>query len=122
MSFRGKILVIDDDLTASTPVLDYLKDAGFEVQHVPNGGRGVQVALKSKPDLVLCDMLMPGMNGLEVLKLIKAEIPQMVVIMLSGIQEEETAKAALNAGAHSFLTKPVSFDNLKRNVIDRFFI
>ena len=121
MSSRGKILVIDDDLHAAMPMVHYLTAEGFEVQHADNGGRGVQAAQRSKPDLVLCDMLMPGMSGMETLKMIKAELPQTVIIVLSGIQGEEMTKAALSAGAHSYITKPINLEELKRNVIEQVF-
>lgn len=121
MNIRGKILVIDDDLSTVIPVIKYLSSQGFEVQHTPNGGRGVQVVRRFKPDLVLCDMVMPGMSGIEVVKLIKMEMPQTVVIMLSGIQEAEMAEKALSAGAHSYLTKPIALEHIKHRVIERVF-
>lgn len=117
-----KILLVDDDLVVAGPLIDFLKSKGFEVWHAPNGGRGVQIAQREQPDLVLLDLVMPGMNGLEALKLIKTQRPEAKVVMLSGIYDQDIVRAALETGALSYLSKPISLEKLDREVLHRYLI
>lgn len=114
-------MVIDDDFRSTEPVVDFLKASGFEVSYASNGGRAIQIARKDKPDLVLLDLLMPGMNGMEVLRLLRSELPATAIIIMSGIREEDAMRQALAAGAQDYLVKPFSLEKLQTTVIPRFF-
>lgn len=107
-----KILVVDDDETVRNILADFLSSQGLQVFQAGNGLRGLDVAEKEKPDIVLLDLIMPHITGIETLKRIKAKFPEMVVVILSGNQEEGTARDAVKLGAYDYLSKPVSLDRL----------
>jgi len=118
---KGKILVIDDDEAIRMVVADFLEDEGFEVFQAKDGSRGVSLQYEKKPDLTLLDMVLPDTNGIEALKQIKKNSPEAMVIMMSGVQEDASAKQAIALGAYDYITKPVSMDKLKEDFLDRIF-
>lgn len=106
-----QILIIDDDPDNRALAVNLLEAvAGYEVYSCPDGRSGLQVAADEKPDLVLLDWQMPGMDGIEVLKRLKAttETCEIPVIMYTGIMtNSESLRKALELGAYDFLRKPV---------------
>ncbi len=103
-----KVLVVDDDWLNRDLIETYLKQAGYECVTAPEGKTALQLAAKSPPDLVLCDVQMPGMNGYEVCRAIKANpatrfVP---VVMLTALDRDEEKVKAVEAGADDFITKP----------------
>nr|WP_219732079.1 response regulator transcription factor [Glaciihabitans sp. INWT7] len=101
------ILVVDDDATVSEVVCSYLRSAGFQVESVADGGSAVETAARIRPDLVVLDRMLPGIDGVEVCRRIRAEraVP---VIMLTALREEEDRIDGLEAGADDYLAKPFS--------------
>lgn len=85
-----------------------LSDLGYEVIQARNGAEGVQQFHKHSPDLVLCDLRMPGLDGLEVLAQMVAEAPETPVIIVSGAGELKDAIVAFQRGAWDYLTKPIA--------------
>ncbi|WEO78158.1 response regulator transcription factor [Cryobacterium sp. SO2] len=102
-----RILVIDDDPTVSEIVCSYLSAAGFTVEQAPDGLDGLRRAGTNRPDLVVLDRMLPGMDGIEVCGRFKAAwaVP---VIMLTALDEEEDRIEGLEAGADDYLAKPFS--------------
>ena len=100
-----RALVVDDESLIRWTVAERLKADGFDVQQAGSVAEARQ-RLSKLPDVALLDYGLPDGNGLEVLKLIKAEDPDLPVIMLTGHQEAETIVAAMKAGAFDYLTKP----------------
>ena len=111
-SGRRRILIVDDEPEIRELLVEYLQDKGFEAL----GARGGQEALgripEFRPHVVLLDIAMPRMTGVEALKRIKALPHQTVVIMVSGIEDQETARQTLALGAADYVTKPVDFQYL----------
>ncbi len=102
---KTKLLIIDDDPKVSWILREGLQ-SGYDIITASDGIEGIQIASKEKPPLILLDIKMPGMSGLEVLKkLKKAELPS-DVIMLSGQGETETVVEAVQLGAFFFINKP----------------
>ena len=85
-----------------------LKDEGFNVILAENGNKAIKVACEESPDLVLLDIWMPEIDGIETLKKLKAERPQLQVIMMSGHGTIETAVQSTKLGAYDFIEKPLS--------------
>lgn len=109
-----RILVIDDDPDILGVITGYLEDDGFEVETAPNGMQGLAKATASPPDLVLLDVMMPEMNGMDVFKQLRKQ-PETVgvpVIFLTALQERKYIKAALLAGIDQYITKPFDFNDL----------
>ena len=77
------------------------------------GEEGLRLVQEHKPDLVLLDIMLPGADGLEILKQIKALAPQVPVAMVTGVWNEQEAKKAFAAGAFEYITKPVHLEYLK---------
>jgi DNA-binding response OmpR family regulator len=102
-----RILVIDDDPTVAEIVCRYLISAGFTADQAPDGHAGLRQAEAHRPDLVVLDRMLPGLDGIEVCGRIKAtwSIP---VIMLTALNEEDDRIDGLEAGADDYLAKPFS--------------
>ncbi|NOR04841.1 MAG: response regulator, partial [Deltaproteobacteria bacterium] len=109
---KKKILVVDDEESILQSVTDILEDEGFDVQTSPDGETSLKIMGEDLPDLVLLDVWMPGMDGLEVLKHIKADWPFIPAVIMSGHGTIETAVKATRLGAYDFIEKPLSYEHL----------
>ena len=109
---KKKILVVDDEESILQSVTDILEDEGFDVQTSPDGETSLKIMGEDLPDLVLLDVWMPGMDGLEVLKRIKADWPFIPAVIMSGHGTIETAVKATRLGAYDFIEKPLSYEHL----------
>jgi two-component system nitrogen regulation response regulator NtrX len=106
------ILVIDDETSILESLAGILSDEGFDPVCVNSAEEGLERLKSEVVDLVLLDIWMPGMDGLEALQLIKAEYPELQVIMISGHGTIETAVQATKSGAFDFIEKPLSYDKI----------
>jgi two-component system response regulator MtrA len=102
-----KVLVIDDDPNMTELLMLLLKASGFEVIVCNNGLDGVQKAKSESPDVILLDMIMEGMDGLQVCTKIRT-FSNVPILILSALDNPGTIVKVLDAGADDFLTKPVS--------------
>ena len=109
---KRKILIVDDEESILQSVTDILEDEGFDVQTSPDGETSLELMGQDLPDLVLLDIWMPGMDGLEVLKRIKADWPFIPAVIMSGHGTIETAVKATRLGAYDFIEKPLSYEHL----------
>ena len=108
---NARILVVDDDLTIAEVVGDYLRDAGLETRHAADGPSALSVAAQWPPDLVVLDLMLPGIDGLEVCRRLRAAHRSQLalpVIMLTALGEEADRVLGLEAGADDYVTKPFS--------------
>jgi DNA-binding response OmpR family regulator len=103
----SRVLVVDDDLTVSDVVARYLEREGHEVDTAPDGRMALERALACPPDLVILDLMLPGMSGLEVCRRLR-EIGPLPVIMLTARGDEDDRVAGLELGADDYVTKPFS--------------
>lgn len=106
------LLIVDDEPFIISTLKGLLTDEGFEVLTAPNGYECLKVIENESPDLVLLDIWMPGIDGIETLKEIKKTNPRLPVIMVSGHGTIETAVTATKHGAFSFIEKPISIDKV----------
>ena len=109
---KEKILIIDDEASICSALKGILEDEGFLVKTAESGEQGLELLKSQNVDLVLLDIWLPKMSGIDVLKKIKAmeESPQ--VVMISGHGTIETAVTATKLGAHDFLEKPLSLEKV----------
>ena len=107
-----KILVIDDETSILESLAGILSDERFTPVCVASAEEGLKRLKSEAVDLVLLDIWMPGMDGIEALKQIKAEYPELQVIMISGHGTIETAVQATKIGAFDFIEKPLSYDKI----------
>lgn len=102
-----RVLVVDDDLTVAEVVAGYLGRAGYEVTRADDGAAALECAARHRPDLVVLDLMLPGMDGLEVCRRLRAEGP-VPVIMLTARGDEDDRILGLEVGADDYVTKPFS--------------
>jgi DNA-binding NarL/FixJ family response regulator len=113
---RKKILCIDDDRAVAEMVAEDLVSRGFEVALAHDGHEGFVAILKIMPDLVLCDVNMPVMSGLEVLERLNALAPRLgriPFVFLSALADRDSELRARRLGADDYVTKPIDFDMLE---------
>ncbi|MBI5582542.1 MAG: sigma-54-dependent Fis family transcriptional regulator [Deltaproteobacteria bacterium] len=106
------VLVVDDEPEILKSVRGNLMDDGYEVLEALDGPEALKKVDEDTPDLVLLDIKMPGMNGIEVLELLKQGHPQLPVVMMSAHGTIETAVKATKLGAYDFIEKPLSLERL----------
>lgn len=103
-----KILVIDDDQNTLTSLGGLLRMSGYDCMTASDGQAGVELARRSRPDLIVCDVTMPGMDGYDVLRALRRDPQTSVIplIYLSGNQDHEFVRQGMGLGADDYLTKP----------------
>lgn len=116
MGNGGYILVVDDELGVRVTVQKILSRSGYEVMTAANGDEALQLARAKSFDLALIDLIMPGIDGVETMRRLRAVSPDTVVIMLTAHGTMESAIEALRLGAHDYLVKPCPEQTLKRCV------
>ena len=102
-----KLLIIDDDTLVRQSVATYLEDSGFEVIQVADGSSGVRAIAENLPDLVITDLRMPDLDGLQVLQQLHEQLPDLPVIVISGAGVMSDVVTALRLGARDYLIKPI---------------
>jgi cyclic di-GMP phosphodiesterase len=110
----GKILIVDDESAARTALETLLRREGFEVRDANDGASALTECAEFRPDLILLDILMPGMSGFEVCRRIKAtpETRLTPVVLITGLSATEDRIEGINAGADDFLSKPIDINEL----------
>jgi serine phosphatase RsbU (regulator of sigma subunit) len=104
---KARLLVIDDEAMVRESMVAYLEDSGYQVLAVDSGQAGLDILQQQEIHLVLCDLRMPVLDGLQVLKQVKQFNPQIPVIVVSGAGVMEDVVQALRLGASDYLVKPI---------------
>jgi DNA-binding NtrC family response regulator len=112
MSRTGRILVVDDEVNARTALAELLRDEGFDVEMAADAFKALGKYESFAPHVVLTDLKMPGMDGIELVKKLRAFEDPCDVIVMTAFGAVETAVEAMRAGASDYLTKPLNFDEL----------
>jgi DNA-binding response OmpR family regulator len=102
------VLVVDDDPIVGDVVRRYLEQDGCQVRLVGNGADALNAAAAAPPDIVVLDLMMPGMDGLEVCRRLRRRLPALPVVMLTALGEEADRVLGLEVGADDYVTKPFS--------------
>jgi CheY-like chemotaxis protein len=114
MAHERKILVVDDDTRLTSLLDEYFTRRGFTVLTAKSGREALERVEKDRPALVLLDIRMPGMDGVEVLRQIKARAPQVEIIVITALKDRALASKSLALGARDYVTKPVDLAYLER--------
>ncbi|MGD9591343.1 MAG: SpoIIE family protein phosphatase [Candidatus Berkiella sp.] len=113
----GRILSVDDDTKVLEKVATYLEDIGFIVNEASNGQEALAIFNEKKPDLVLCDLQMPVMNGLELIEALTKKSPETPIIAMSHTDKMNIILDALRLGAWDFIAKPIMNMTVLEHVI-----
>ena len=113
----SQILVVDDEAAVRDMLIDFLTDHGYTAQGAENGEMALALVGRLKPQVILLDIAMPGLNGLETLKRLRVQAPKSAVIMISGHADQDMALEALDHGAYDFIQKPLDFKYLERTLL-----
>ena len=111
-SGRRRVLVVDDEPELRAVLAEYLQGKGFEVLQAGGGEEALRRFPEFRPHIVLLDIMMPGLSGVETLRRIKTLQPGTAVIMVSAIEDQEAARQTLVLGAADYVAKPVDFQYL----------
>jgi two-component system response regulator AtoC len=103
---KVKILVVDDEAIVRESLSDWLKDVGYQVFTAENGYKALDVIEKEKPSIMIADLVMPGMDGIELMKRAKAQQPKIEVIIITAYASIPTAINAMKEGAYDYIEKP----------------
>jgi len=112
----AEILVVEDDKDIAHLTTLHLKDAGYSVDCVHDGEDGLNAALEQPYDLIILDVMLPGMDGFEICRLVREKKPSVLVIMLTAKSGEVDRVLGLEIGADDYLTKPFSMRELQARV------
>ncbi|VFS45249.1 Transcriptional regulatory protein ZraR [Budvicia aquatica] len=113
---KASILVVDDDLSHCTIIQALMKGWGYQVTLAHNGLQAVEQVKQAPFDLILSDVRMAEMDGIEALKAIKAYNPAIPILIMTAYSNVESAVEAIKAGAYDYLTKPLDFDMLQLTI------
>ena len=113
---KERILIVDDEKNIVSSLTGILSDEGYEVSMTDDGVEALEIIQKDPPDLVLLDIWLPGMDGIEVLKTLKTYNPGVKVLIMSGHGTIDTAVKATKLGAQDFIEKPFSLDRITESV------
>jgi two-component system KDP operon response regulator KdpE len=108
---RGNILVVDDEPRVRDSLKHILIGRGYQVRAAADGNTALLAVSAERPDLVLLDLLMPGLDGVEVCRRLRA-LSKLEIVVLSAIMDEPQKVRALDAGADDYITKPFSVEEL----------
>ncbi len=101
-------MVVDDDDTVASVLVTYLERAGHTTRHLGDGLDALAAIAEHAPDLMVLDLMLPGLDGLEVCRRVRAERPGLAVVMLTALAEPDDRIAGLEVGADDYVTKPFS--------------
>jgi CheY-like chemotaxis protein len=113
---RGRVLIIDDDPEWCAMLGEFVGGLGYRTESVADGLAAISGVTEDPPDLILLDIEMPGLSGVDALPRLRSVAPGVKVIMVTGSRSAETAKRALVHGAFDYVAKPVDFDYLAKSI------
>lgn len=112
-----RVLVVDDEPDAVELLTEFLTSKGYEVITAGGGEEAIQKVKAERPHLILLDVRMPKMNGLEVLRQVRQIDNEIGVIMVTAVNEEATGRQALELGAFDYIVKPLDLEYLERSLL-----
>jgi DNA-binding response OmpR family regulator len=108
-----RVLVVDDEVEVCNALKEFLSLKEYEVETALDGPTALKKVEKFKPHIVLLDILMPGMGGIDVLKEIRKINPQIGILMITAVVDEELANRTIQLGAYDYITKPIDLNRLE---------
>ena len=113
---RKKVMVVDDESPIREVLTRYFRRRGFSVMQASSGKEAIEIFTQYRPHIVLLDILMPGLNGLETLKQLKDIYPLFKAIMISAVKDEEVFSKCRELGAIDYIVKPFDLSYLDARI------
>lgn len=113
---KGRILIIEDDEEMRSLLEDYLEEESFETKSVGNGSEAFRILVREIFDVVITDIRMPGLTGLDIIPGVRKLQPDTSIIVITAFGSEEVHQKAIQRGADSYLEKPLRFQELRRMI------
>jgi len=117
---KKRILVVEDDAEMRSLLKDFFTEEGFEIDSVSNGSEAFRILVRELFDLVITDIRMPGLTGLDILPGIKKLQPNVPIIVITAFGSDEIRDRAMAKGATRYLEKPIHFHNLRTLIHEMF--
>ena len=117
MAETKKILVVDDEDDVRLFLQDFLSERDLNVLSAATGEEALEIVERQQPDIVLLDLMMPGMDGIECLEKIKKMYPNTNIIMITALNDEVRVARARKLGAHNYILKPFSLGYLETELM-----
>ncbi|MEW6735369.1 MAG: HD domain-containing phosphohydrolase [Acidobacteriota bacterium] len=117
MDSAGRVLIIDDEAACRLLLREWLESCGYRCHQASDGIEGLNRALDEEWDLILSDIVMPGLTGIELAKVVKKFKSTVPVIMISGERKSTTVQTAFREGAYDFIFKPFDMDELEMTIV-----
>lgn len=114
-----KLLVVDDEVEICDFLKSFFEERNYEVKAVSSGQAALTAMEQFKPHVVLLDIKMPGMDGVQVLGMIKKKFPRTKVIMVTALETRDKIEECLRLGADNYITKPLSLEYLENDVREK---
>ena len=113
---KRRILIVEDDEEMRSLLIDFFEEEGFETDSVSNGSEAFRILVREIFDIVLTDIRMPGLTGLDIIPGVRKLQPETVIIVITAFGSEEVHHKAMERGANSYLEKPLRFHELRRMI------
>ncbi len=107
-----KFLVVDDEIGVSGQLKEFLEARGYNAVAATSGAEALMLVEKEKPNIIVLDIVMEGITGIEVLREIKEKHPKIRVIMLTALEDDVTRNKCRKLGCSAYITKPYNFDDI----------
>jgi DNA-binding response OmpR family regulator len=117
---KKRILIVEDDEEMRALLRDVIEDDGYKTDSVNNGSEAFRKLVKESFDLIITDLRMPGLTGLDILPGMKKLHPEAFIIVITAFGSEEVQRKALERGANAYLEKPIHFKKLRTLIHDMF--
>ena len=114
-----KLLIVDDEIEICEFLKSFFEERDYEVVTATSGTEAIEMVEKMKPSVVLLDIKMPGMSGIQALEAIKQKFPRTKVIMVTAIETRDKIEECLRLGADNYITKPLSLEYLENDVREK---
>ncbi|OGW82347.1 MAG: hypothetical protein A3G33_11630 [Omnitrophica bacterium RIFCSPLOWO2_12_FULL_44_17] len=114
-----KLLIVDDEVEICDFLKSFFEERNYEVRSATSGEEALKAVEQFKPHVVLLDIKMPGVNGVQVLQEIKAKFPKLKVIMVTALETRDKIEECLRLGADNYITKPLSLEYLENDVREK---
>ena len=110
----AKMLVVDDEPAIRQVLADFLTVRGHAVEAAASGAQALDLLRRYDFAVVFLDIVMPGMDGIEIIRRLRVEFPALTIIMISGVTDQQLAQQSMELGAFDYITKPFDLDYLDR--------